>query len=107
LHCHIIQGLSLKRLNQLFHDADIRQKQRTLQFLLYNAQLFNQKLSFELIYPYKALQKLNFQLLNDPDSINWYKLCDRIIASAQQLDDSPLLKELASDFNLADNLLTV
>lgn len=61
-----------QRANQLFNSADSLQQQQILKGLVYNVEMFDQKLSYSLINCYEAFKQLNLQAQNDPDSINWY-----------------------------------
>ena len=96
-----------QRANQLFNSADSLQQQQILKGLVYNVEMFDQKLSYSLINCYEAFKQLNLQAQNDPDSINWYYACDSLIRSAIQYEDNTNLQELASTFSLNGSLLAV
>lgn len=58
--------------NKLFNQADITTKNKLLSFILHaNSVLMDKKLVLEVIYPYKALQKVNKKESEDSKNTNW------------------------------------
>ncbi len=61
-----------QRANQLFNSADSLQKQQILKGLVYNVEMFDQKLSYRLIDCYEAFKQLNEMPENGVSDVNWY-----------------------------------
>jgi hypothetical protein len=73
--------------------------------VLYNVELFDQKLSYSIKQPYNDLRKLNNLRNNTDDNTNWCSAVNSLITAATDLEDSVLLKELVTDFQLSGSLL--
>ena len=96
-----------QRANELFKTSDNLHKQQILKGLVYNVEMFDQKLSYTLINCYEALRDINLKANNDINDDNWYYACDSLIRSAIQYEDNTNLQELASTFSLNGSLLAV
>ena len=61
-----------QRANELFKTSDNLHKQQILKGLVYNVEMFDQKLSYTLINCYEALRDINLKANNDINDDNWY-----------------------------------
>ena len=61
-----------QRANLLFKTADSLQKQQILKGLVYNIELYDQKLSYKLINCYEAFKKLNEMPEFELNESSWY-----------------------------------
>jgi hypothetical protein len=96
-----------QRANQLFKTANPLHQQQILKGVVYNVEMFDQKLSYSLINCYEAFKQLNEQATNGLNEANWCYARDTLIASAEEYEDSIQLQELVSTFNLSGSLLAV
>ena len=96
-----------QRANQLFKSANPLQQQQILKGLVYNVEMFDQKLSYSLINCYEAFKQLNETSESELNDTNWCYARDALIASAEEYEDSIQLQELVSTFNLSGSLLAV
>jgi site-specific DNA recombinase len=60
-----------QRCNELFHSADTLNKQKLLRFLLSNVEMYDKRLSYDLIYPYKAFAEINKKPQNEANDESW------------------------------------
>ena len=78
-----------------------------LKGLAYNVEMFDRKLSYKLVNCYQAFKELNETTENELNDAKWYTVCDALIGSARDHEDSIQLRELVSTFKLSGSLLAV
>jgi hypothetical protein len=69
--------------------------------------MYDKRLSYDLIYPYKAFAEINKKPQNEANDESWCQLATVLTTQATSLEDSPLLQDLVESFELAGELLAV
>lgn len=102
-----------QRSKTLFETLNNQGRQKLLRFLLSNCTLYDKKLEFEVNDPYKTFIEINTKKQNEGKNKSWChslgfnQIVDTVVNAAIELQDDCLLKDLAEDFNLSSELLTV